>query len=125
MSHPILRKDLASVRVAPNLGDYAEACRGAPWDDARSRLSGLPDGAGLNIAFEAVDRHAAGPRADQVAIRWLGKDGRRQDLSFTDLRDLTNRFANVLDGLGVGIGEAVFLLLGRVPELYVAAFGAL
>jgi acyl-coenzyme A synthetase/AMP-(fatty) acid ligase len=34
-------------------------------------------------------------------------------------------FANMLSGLGVGQGDRVFSLLGRVPELYVAALGTL
>ena len=38
---------------------------------------------------------------------------------------LTNRFANVLAGLGVGKGDLVCVLAGRIPELYVAALGTL
>jgi len=91
----------------------------------RKGLSGLPGGAGLNIAYEAVDRHAAGSSAQRVALRWIGKDGEARDYSFGDLAAATNRFANVLRSLGLVAGERVFLLLGRVPELYVAAFGAL
>jgi acetyl-CoA synthetase len=35
-----------------------------------------PGGQGLmNIAHDAVDRHAVGPRCDHVALRWLGKTG--------------------------------------------------
>ena len=37
----------------------------------------------------------------------------------------TNRFANALAGLGVQPGERVFVLAGRVPELYIAVLGAL
>jgi acetyl-CoA synthetase len=101
-----------------------DAKRSAFWNDARGLLDGLPSG-GLNIAHEAVDRHAAGPRAGQVAIRWLGKRGEQRELTYHDLARDSNRFANVLRDLGVQAGETVFLLLGRVPELYVAALGAL
>ena len=55
-----IRKTAADLRVAPN----APMC----WDAARRALEGLPGG-GLNIAHEAVDRHARGPRAGHVAIR--------------------------------------------------------
>jgi acetyl-CoA synthetase len=48
-----------------------------------------------------------------------------RDLTYGDLRRLTNRFANVLTGLGVGKGNRVFLLAGRIPELYVGVLGAL
>jgi acetyl-CoA synthetase len=125
MSWSVVHKDPASFRVPPNLRDYPETRASFRWADARAELDGLPDGAGLNIAHEAVDRHAHGARATRTAIRWLGKDGRVVDISYGDLRRSTNRFAHVLDGLGVAAGERVFLLLGRVPSLYVAALGAL
>jgi acetyl-CoA synthetase len=109
--------------VAPNMGDYAAFRSGFSWDAARRELDGLPAG-GLNIAHEAVDRHAAGARANQVALRWLGKNGTDQDFSYAKLSQLSNRFANVLKGLGVGAGERIYILTGRIPELYVAALGA-
>ena len=111
--------------LAPNLIDY-DAFRAAfTWKDARNQLDGLPDGAGLNITHEAVDRHAAGSRRDHIALRWIGRDGRIEDFSYGQLQELTNRFANLLNGLGVGKGERVFSLLGRVPTLYITALGTL
>jgi acetyl-CoA synthetase len=95
------------------------------WDAARRELDGLPGGRGLNIAHEAVDRHAAGPGADRVAFRWLRRDGTVVDATYEDLRRQTNRFANALGELGVDPGDRVFTLAGRIPELYVAALGTL
>jgi acetyl-CoA synthetase len=109
---------LASSPVAPADASFS-------WAAARAALDGLPGGRGLNIAHEAVDRHAAGARARHVAIRWLGRGGERRDLTYADLGDLTSRFANALHGLGVGAGDRVYALLGRVPALYVAALGTL
>ena len=37
----------------------------------------------------------------------------------------TNRFANALCGLGLHAGDSVFVLSGRIPELYIAVLGAL
>jgi acetyl-CoA synthetase len=111
--------------VAPNLRNYRQARAAFSWEEARSELDGLPEGGGLNIAHEAVDRHAAGSLRDKTAIRWLGKDGSVRDFNFAHLRDLTNRFANALGRLGVGKGDRVYALMGRVPELYGAALGAL
>ncbi len=88
-------------------------------------LDGLPDGRGLNIAFEAVDRHAAGNLAGHLAIRWLGRNGETRDFTYAELRDQTNRFANLLNSLGVSKGDRVFTLLGRIPELYLTALGTL
>jgi acetyl-CoA synthetase len=109
--------------VVPNVTDYAAECAAFSWDAARGDLDGLPGGRGLNIAHEAVDRHACGPLADKVAMRWLRRDGIIEQATYADLRASTNRFANLLGTLGVQPGERVFSLLGRVPELYVTALG--
>ena len=56
-----------------NLQDY-ERCVGAfSWLQARALLDGLPGG-GLNIAHEAVDRHALAGRGSKLALRWIGRD---------------------------------------------------
>jgi acetyl-CoA synthetase len=109
----------------PNLDDYDGTVARFSWAEAEKLLDGLPDGNGINIAYEAVDRHLNHGRGDKTAIRWLGKSGDRQELSYADLARATNRFANALEGLGVQPGERVFVLMGRLPELYVALLGAL
>jgi acetyl-CoA synthetase len=115
----------ARVELLDDQARQSSACQSSAWEWARAQLDGLPGGRGLNIAHEAVDRHAAGPRADVTALRWVGKRDQVVDISYAQLRDLTGRFANGLGRLGVGRTERVFTLLGRVPELYVAALGAL
>ncbi|MCL4798840.1 MAG: acetate--CoA ligase [Burkholderiales bacterium] len=117
-------KPREALRVPPNLADYAAVRAGFSWEGARAELDGLPGGRGLNIAHEAVDRHAGGALADKVAIRWLGKAGAAQDYSFARLAAESNRFANALRALGVGAGDRVFALTGRIPQLYFAALGA-
>jgi acetyl-CoA synthetase len=119
----MISKRSASFAVAPNLADYDSVRARFSWDEARRELDGLPGGRGLNIAYEAVDRHAAGSRRDKVAIRWLGLDGSARDLTFGDLARSSSRFANVLRSLGVGQGDRVYVLTGRIPELYLAALG--
>jgi acetyl-CoA synthetase len=121
----MIQKDLTRMRVQPNMLDYERTCRDFSWDSVGAGLDGLPDGRGLNIAYEAVDRHVARGKGDALALRWLGKRGRTVDISYRELAVRTNQFANLLSGLGVGEGDAVFALLGRIPELYVAALGTL
>jgi len=111
--------------VQPRMIDYAETARSFSWDSAANLLDGLPNAQGVNIAHEAVDRHAAGPRKNHVALRWLGKSGVTHDYTYEDLRGLTNRFANSLRQLGVGPSDRVYALMGRIPELYIAAIGTL
>ncbi|MET0065300.1 MAG: acetate--CoA ligase [Candidatus Thiodiazotropha sp.] len=94
------------------------------WSPAWQELGGLPHGGGINMAHEIVDRHALSARGDQLALRWLSRNGNTEDLSYRRLRNLSNRFANLLNALGVVPGERVFCVLGRVPDLFVAALGS-
>ena len=120
----IIGKSVSDWRVAPNLRDYDAACRSFDWSSERRAFAGLPGG-GLNIAHEAVGRHVAEGRGARIALRHIGRDGAVSAISFAMLDDAASRFANVLESLGVGRGEAVFSLTGRVPAFYSAALGSL
>jgi acetyl-CoA synthetase len=101
------------------------AVAASTWDSARRQLDGLPDGRGLNIAHEVVDRHVAAGRGDRCALRCIGADGRVTAVTFDELRRRTNRFANRLRQLGVREGERVFVLLPRGVRVHVAVLGTL
>jgi acetyl-CoA synthetase len=111
--------------VTPNVVDYEDARSGFSWDAARGKLDGLPSGMGLNIAHEAVDRHVLRGSGHRIAMRYLGRDGSVSQVTYSQLQARSNQFANVLRSLGVGKGDRVFVLAGRVPELYVTALGTL
>lgn len=115
---------ISKATPGANMPSYEAARESFSWQDAQDRLDGLPDGH-LNIAHEAIDRHVAAGHGDQVALRWIAKSGARIDLSYQDLQQLTNKFANVLRSQGLQQGDKVYALLGRVPELYIAALGSL
>ena len=110
--------------VEPNLMDYETAVSTFSWDSIKQEISGLPDGKGLNIAYEAVDRHAEGNLKNKIAIRWLGKDD-ILDFTYQDLKEQSSRFANVLAELGLERSDRVGVLAGRIPELYFTALGTL
>ncbi|MEO5314903.1 acetate--CoA ligase [Pseudarthrobacter sp. CC12] len=118
-----IAKDVAALRVQPNMPDYDAARRDFSWEQARQALAGLPGGRGVNIAYEAVDRHVAEGRGAKEALRFVMADGGTRSLSYGDLADGSARFAAVLRDLDVGRGERVFSLLGRSPGLYTAVLG--
>ncbi len=93
------------------------------WTTAGELIDGWKGG--INITHEALDRHVTNGYGDQVAIRWLGKSGNAQDLSYARMAEMAARFANVLTEQGLTQGDSVFALMGRVPELYAAALGTL
>lgn len=106
------------------MSDYASAYADFSWHDARQLIDGLPDG-GFNIAHEALERHVNAGHGAQIALRWIAKNGERTDFTYEELSKLTNRFANVLRSRGLKKGARVYSLLGRTPELYIAALGTL
>ncbi|HQR69052.1 MAG TPA: acetate--CoA ligase [Burkholderiaceae bacterium] len=124
MRPTLIRKDVSALRVRPHLYDWPQDCRQFQWDEVRRELAGLPGG-GLNIAYEAVERHALSAIAQRTAVHWLGQDGTERRLTFADLEQASSRFANVLGALGIGRGDVVFLLLPRIPDIHVCALGAL
>ena len=125
MDYPFIAKPgLDDFTVRPNLDRYDALRETFSWQELRQELDGLPGG-GLNLAHEAIDRHVDHGRGDKVAMYWEGAGGEEEQYTFAQMRELTNRFANVLQGLGVEKGDRVFIFMGRVPELYVAFFGIL
>ncbi|RJX36101.1 MAG: acetate--CoA ligase [Desulfarculus sp.] len=120
MQYETIRKgDPGRWGLRPNLADYARARQELGWEAFAAEISGLPGG-GLNIAYEAIDRHALGQNKDKAALYWEGAAGESERYSFADLFNLTNRLANALRGLGVKKGDRVFTYMDRTPELYIA-----
>ncbi len=123
MSYETIRKSEQAKRAAV-MRDYESASRRMGWDTFRGWLDSEA-GSWLNIGYEAVDRHVVEGRGTKEAIRWIGKDGQRKSFTYADLERETDRFARMLADHGLGKGIKVYSLLGRVPELYIAALGTL
>jgi acetyl-CoA synthetase/medium-chain acyl-CoA synthetase len=68
----------------------------------------------FNFGFDVVDKWAADP--NKLAMLWVGEDGSRARYTFADMRRESNRFAQVLQGLGVAQGDGVMIVLPRLPE---------
>ncbi len=77
-------------------------------------------GGKLNLSHNCVDRHALGARRDKVALLWEGEPGEVRKLTYGELHEQVQRFANVLKGLGVKRGDRVAIYMGMSPELAIA-----
>ncbi|MEX1254696.1 MAG: acetate--CoA ligase [Dehalococcoidia bacterium] len=121
---PIAKPPVDKFAVRPNLDDYDRIRAGFDYERVIDELDGLPGG-GLNIAYEALDRHVAKGRGDKPCLLWESKDGRAETYTYAEMVRLSNRFANALQSLGVAKGERVFVFMDRIPELYAAVFGTL
>jgi acetyl-CoA synthetase len=80
------------------------------------------DGGKINVSANCLDRHVEAGNGDRVAFHWeaedadeIGEDGRKA-ITYDWLLDQTQRFANVLKGLGVGKGDVVGIFMPMVPE---------
>lgn len=77
-----------------------------------------------NIGWLATDRHALS-HGRNVAVRWHSAAEESISISYRQLAAESNRFANVLDSLGVQPGTTVASLLPRIPLLFIAVIGIL
>ncbi len=110
-------------------GDMAEQFLSfsKPWDKVSNwhyaDEQGKPDvdiqwfsGAKLNVTYNCIDRHLE-TRADQTAIIWESDDPNKSDtISYQQLSDNVNRFANVLKSRGVKKGDRVCIYMPMIPE---------
>jgi acetyl-CoA synthetase len=85
------------------------------WDDAPFAKWFV--GGELNVSENCLDRHVAKGHGDKVAYYWEGEDGERRPYTYAELLALVERFANVLDGLGVKQGDRVAIFMPMVIEL--------
>ncbi|WP_343783892.1 acetate--CoA ligase [Alkalibacillus silvisoli] len=107
-----------------NLVNYEETYQNFNWEEAKKAFSWNDTGK-VNIAYEAVDRHAENPdKKDQVALHYVALD-RKESLTFEQLSLKSNQFANVLKSQGIEKGDRVFLFMPRSPEFYASFFGVL
>ncbi len=83
-------------------------------------------GGRLNLSHNCVDRHALGARKDKAALIWEaepcgeGVPAEVRTLTFAELHEQVQRFANVLKSLGVRKGDRVAVYMGMCPELAIA-----
>ena len=103
------------------LEDYEDAFRCFVWQSVHQGL-GWRSGEPVSLGWSIVDRHAGG---DRVASVSLLSSGSEQRLTYRELSEASNRFANALRHLGVGQGDRVATLLPRTPETLIALLAVL
>ncbi|MFL5955506.1 MAG: acetate--CoA ligase [Gaiellaceae bacterium] len=77
-------------------------------------------GGQINLSYNCLDRHVAGPRKNKAAIIWESEPGEVRTLTYQQLHREVQKFANVLKSLGVKKGDRVAIYMGMTPELPVA-----
>jgi acetyl-CoA synthetase len=98
----------------------------APWNrvlEGEGKDAKWFVGGKLNLSHNCVDRHALGAGKDKIALLWESEPGEVRRLTYGDLHDQVQRFANVLKGLGIKRGDRVAIYMGMCPELAIALLG--
>ncbi len=110
-------------------GFWAEAAENIHWDKRWDKVLDAANppfyrwfaGARCNTAYNALDRHVEGGRADQPALIYDSPmAGLVKTYTYRELRDAVAAFAGVLAALGVGKGDRVIVYMPMVPEAVIA-----
>jgi acetyl-CoA synthetase len=83
------------------------------------------EGSQYNIGHICTSQQCSYGRSQKDALRWMGLDGDVTTLTFGDLENESNKFANVLDFLKIEKAHSLFLYLSKSPELFACFLGAL
>lgn len=118
-----MTETFAAVKEKVNMPDYDQAYQEFNWKDVEKNFSWYETGK-VNMAYEAIDRHAESWRKNKVAL-YYSDQNRDEKYTFRDLKLRSNQFGNVLRTIGVEKGDRVFLFMPRSPELYISLLGIL
>jgi acetyl-CoA synthetase len=126
MNNPNINKGRgpSNLKIKANLPDYDSTYKTFRWEDALGELDRFGQSKYINAAHEAIDRHASN-NGDKIALCFESDTLPGQEYTFSDMRDQTNKFANVLTELGIKKGDRAFIFLPRIPPLYFSFLGIL
>jgi propionyl-CoA synthetase len=108
---------------------WADAAQAVHWekrwdrvlDDRRPPFYRWFDGGQLNTCYNCVDRHVEEGRGLQRAVIYESPiTGTSAEYTYSELQELTSRFAGALRALGVGRGERVLIYMPMIPQAVVA-----
>jgi acetyl-CoA synthetase len=72
------------------------------------------------VSYNCLDRHVIAGKGDKVAFHFEGEPGDTRTITYSQMLDEVQKFANVLKGLGVNKGDRVNIYLPMIPEAAVA-----
>jgi len=114
---------IEAVSSNPNMKNYEQERKDFTWEDVEKAFSWHETGK-VNMAYEAIDRHAESSRKDKIALLY-SDSSRDESYTFEQMKLQSNKFGNVLRNLGIVKGDRVFIFMPRTPELYFALLGAI
>jgi len=110
---------ICKMPVKQGLINHERAYEDFSFEEIKKSFGHFSDD-GVNIAYEAIDRHADSDYKDKAALLWEGEDGLKKEFTFLDIKRQSDKLANALKDIGIVKGDRVFLFLPRDPELYIS-----
>nr|WP_146551056.1 acetate--CoA ligase [Rummeliibacillus sp. SL167] len=114
---------LSAIKGEYQLQNYDEVRSTFEWEKTEQAFSWHKTGK-VNMAYEAVDRHAESEQKDKVAL-YFENETRKESYTFADVKEWTNKAANVFQQTGLKKGDRLFIFMPRSPELYFSIIGGL
>lgn len=123
MDYVTIGKEKSSQDKPANMQGYQHSVENFDWRQAKALIKGYKNG--INIGYEAIDRHVEDGYGGQTALIFLGKNDQRQHFSYQQLQKSSHRFANLLGSLEIEYGDLLCSVTDRSPILYTAIIGCL
>ncbi|MEI7450116.1 MAG: AMP-binding protein [Desulfomonile sp.] len=113
---------MIKARIPPensdaNLQSYAEVYKNFSWSDVEKKFTWYETG-NINIVHEAIDRWAGDEEKSKRKALIFEKGGKIREFTYSELRDITCQWANLLTEYGFAFGDRIFVFLPSCPEVY-------
>lgn len=95
--------------------NYEKECKNWKWN--------IPNT--YNIGVDVVDKHADSSNRNKVALYWENFEGISKKFTFSDMKNLTNKFGNILKNFGFKKGDRYLIRLPNIPEFHVSFLGGI
>ena len=76
-----------------------------------------------NIGYDCVDKHTDTDRKNKIALYWEDSEGNTDKFTYNDMKNLTNKFGNVLRNLGFKKGDRFLIRLPNIPAFQISFLG--
>ncbi|MCD8509605.1 MAG: acetate--CoA ligase [Bacillus sp. (in: Bacteria)] len=107
-----------------HLENYEAVVNSFNWDDALEELGQAPLG-NWNAAYECIDRHVEDGFGEKTALLFTADGDLEEKYSFSEVKEITDRYAHVLVKNGVRPGDRVFIFLPKSPDCYFTILAAI
>ncbi len=107
------------LRQATELVDWIEEPKKGLNDSDPPFYKWFEDGK-LNVSANCLDRHVEAGLGERVAFHWHGEEGEQREVTYAELLERVQRFANAMRDHGIEKGDVVGIYLPMIPEVVVA-----